>query len=75
MGLVLRTLDALQISLNATTPEIKGPKRPDTIVDIDLIVAAARNHASDNKPHSVRGGFGDGDSHRLQDFRSEFTRS
>jgi HTH-type transcriptional regulator / antitoxin HipB len=43
MGLVLRTLDALQISLNATTPEIKTRKRPDTIVDIDRIVAAARN--------------------------------
>jgi len=43
MGLVLRTLDALQISLNATTPEIKARKRPDTIVDIDRIVAAARN--------------------------------
>jgi HTH-type transcriptional regulator/antitoxin HipB len=43
MGLVLRTLDALQISLNATRPEIKARKRPDTIVDIDRIVAAARN--------------------------------
>jgi HTH-type transcriptional regulator/antitoxin HipB len=43
MGLVLRTLDALQISLNATTLEIKARKRPDTIVDIDRIVAAARN--------------------------------
>lgn len=43
MGLVLRTLDALQISLNATTSEIKARKHPDTIVDIDRIVAAARN--------------------------------
>jgi HTH-type transcriptional regulator/antitoxin HipB len=43
IGLVLRTLDALRIDLNATTPETQSPKRPDTAVDIDRIVAAARN--------------------------------
>jgi HTH-type transcriptional regulator/antitoxin HipB len=42
MGLVLRTLDALRISLNATTPETKA-RNPDSPVDIDRIVAAARN--------------------------------
>jgi HTH-type transcriptional regulator/antitoxin HipB len=44
IGLVLRTLDALRITLNATTPETQSPKNPDTpVVDIDRIVAAARN--------------------------------
>jgi HTH-type transcriptional regulator / antitoxin HipB len=41
MGLVLRTLEALRISLNAT-PETKARKSPDSLVDIDRIVAAAR---------------------------------
>jgi HTH-type transcriptional regulator/antitoxin HipB len=36
-------LDALRISLNATTPETKDRKYPDSPVDIDRIVAAARN--------------------------------
>jgi HTH-type transcriptional regulator/antitoxin HipB len=43
IGLVLRTLDALRISLNATTPETKARKYSDSPVDIDRIVAAARN--------------------------------
>ena len=43
IGLVLRTLDALRIGLNATTEEIQPPKRPDTPVDIDRIIATARN--------------------------------
>lgn len=43
IGLVLRTLDALRIGLNATTSETQPPKRPDTAVDIDRIIAAARN--------------------------------
>jgi len=43
IGLVLRTLDALRITLNATTSETQFPRNPDTpVVDIDRIVAGAR---------------------------------
>jgi HTH-type transcriptional regulator / antitoxin HipB len=42
IGLVLRTLDALRITLTATTSEQRPPKRPQSTVDIDEIVAAAR---------------------------------
>jgi HTH-type transcriptional regulator / antitoxin HipB len=41
IGLVLRALDALHITLNATTSE-KRPKKSRSAVDIDEIVAAAR---------------------------------
>jgi DNA-binding XRE family transcriptional regulator len=41
IGLVLRALDALHITLNATTAA-KTPKRPETTVDIDRIIANAR---------------------------------
>jgi HTH-type transcriptional regulator/antitoxin HipB len=41
IGLVLRALDALHITLNATTSE-KRPKKSQRAVDIDEIVAAAR---------------------------------
>jgi HTH-type transcriptional regulator / antitoxin HipB len=41
IGLVLRTLDALHITLNATT-ETQKPKRPANTVDIDRIIATAR---------------------------------
>jgi HTH-type transcriptional regulator/antitoxin HipB len=40
IGLVLRTLDALRITLTAS--ETAPPKRPQTTIDIDQIVAAAR---------------------------------
>lgn len=43
MGLVLRALDALRISLNATTSETRSPKPADSTVDIDRIIAAARH--------------------------------
>jgi HTH-type transcriptional regulator/antitoxin HipB len=42
IGLVLRTLDALRITLTAATSEQRPSKRPQSIVDIDEIVAAAR---------------------------------
>jgi HTH-type transcriptional regulator / antitoxin HipB len=42
IGLVLRTLDALGISLNATAPESQSPKSSQSTVDIDRIVATAR---------------------------------
>jgi HTH-type transcriptional regulator/antitoxin HipB len=42
IGLVLRALDALRITLNATTSEKLPPKSPQSTVDIDQIVAAAR---------------------------------
>jgi HTH-type transcriptional regulator/antitoxin HipB len=42
IGLVLRTLDALRISLNATMLDILPPKGTESPVDIDRIVAAAR---------------------------------
>jgi y4mF family transcriptional regulator len=41
IGLVLRALDALHITLNATT-ETQPPKRPEATVDIDRIIATAR---------------------------------
>jgi HTH-type transcriptional regulator/antitoxin HipB len=43
IGLVLRTLDALRITLDATMPEKSPPKRRENAVDIDRIVAAARS--------------------------------
>jgi HTH-type transcriptional regulator/antitoxin HipB len=43
IGLVLRTLDALRIILNATIPDTVTPKRKESTVDIDRIIAAARN--------------------------------
>jgi HTH-type transcriptional regulator / antitoxin HipB len=43
IGLVLRTLDALRITLSAATTSEKPPsKSPQRVVDIDQIVAAAR---------------------------------
>lgn len=42
IGLVLRTLDALHITLNATTSEDPPPKKSQNSIDIDEIVAAAR---------------------------------
>jgi HTH-type transcriptional regulator/antitoxin HipB len=42
IGLVLRTLDALRITLSATTSEKLPSKSPRRVVDIDQIVAAAR---------------------------------
>lgn len=42
IGLLLRTLAALQLTLNATTSENRPPKRSQSTVDIDDIVAAAR---------------------------------
>lgn len=42
IGLVLRTLDALHLTLSATTSENRPPKRSQSTVDIDEIVAAAR---------------------------------
>jgi HTH-type transcriptional regulator / antitoxin HipB len=41
IGLVLRALDALHIRLNATTGP-HTPKRAETTVDIDRIIATAR---------------------------------
>jgi HTH-type transcriptional regulator / antitoxin HipB len=42
IGLVLRTLDALRITLSATTSEKLPSKSSQRVVDIDQIVAAAR---------------------------------
>jgi HTH-type transcriptional regulator/antitoxin HipB len=42
IGLVLRTLDALRITLNATISEDQPPKKSQNSIDIDEIVAAAR---------------------------------
>jgi HTH-type transcriptional regulator/antitoxin HipB len=42
IGLVLRTLDTLRITLSATTSEKLPSKSPQRVVDIDQIVAAAR---------------------------------
>lgn len=41
IGLVLRTLDALRMTLNATTSEDQPPKKSQHSVDIDEIAAAA----------------------------------
>jgi HTH-type transcriptional regulator/antitoxin HipB len=43
IGLVLRALDALRITLNATTSEKLPLKSPHNTIDIDQIVAAARS--------------------------------
>jgi HTH-type transcriptional regulator/antitoxin HipB len=43
IGLILRTLDALHINLSATATDTPARKHSDTTVDIDRIVAAARN--------------------------------
>jgi HTH-type transcriptional regulator/antitoxin HipB len=41
IGLILRTLNALRITLNAAT-ETQSPKHPESTVDIDRIIATAR---------------------------------
>jgi HTH-type transcriptional regulator/antitoxin HipB len=43
IGLVLRTLDTLRITLTATMPESAPTKRSQGNVDIDAIISAARN--------------------------------
>ena len=43
IGLVLRALDALHVNLTATTTATPSPKDSGAAVDIDRIVAAARN--------------------------------
>lgn len=42
IGLVLRTLDALRITLKATTSEDRPAKKSADWIDVDEIVAAAR---------------------------------
>lgn len=42
IGLLLRTVDALGIQLDADKPDPGRPKDTDTYVDIDTIVASAR---------------------------------